>query len=98
MIDLTIVAVQTVFGSNFFGFEDNDGSAKLRVASNFWIYVVATASLLCVTISAWWWCLRVSRSRDNDEESNDGRNGTAEQSAVQESDCVTLPPRYSTNL
>ncbi|MCJ1271177.1 hypothetical protein MMC22_011076 [Lobaria immixta] len=97
-IFLPATLVATVFGSNFFGFEDNGGSAKLRVASNFWIYVVATASLLCVTISAWWWCLRVSRSRDNDEESNDGRNGTAEQSAVEESDCVTLPPRYSTNL
>lgn len=92
---MTFAAKQTVFGSNFFGFEDNNGSAKLRVASNFWIYVVATGSLLCITFPAWWWCLRASRSRDNDEESN---SGPAKRTAMEESDPLTLPPCYSSNI
>lgn len=31
---------------------------------------MATVALLCITLSAFWWCLRVSKSSDVDEERN----------------------------
>lgn len=80
--------VQTLFGSNFFGFEDNDGSANLRVASNFWIYVVTTVTLLCITFSVWWWCLRVSRSRDVDEESSGDQIRPSKKAQMKEAESV----------
>jgi len=59
---------QSLFGSNFFGFQSTDQGKKLAIASNFWIYIVATVALTGATIILWVWWWRKIKSRENLEE------------------------------
>lgn len=43
--------MQTLFGSNFFGYSQQDN--KLTVASNIWVYVVTAVGLSSITILCW---------------------------------------------
>ena len=51
---------QTLFGMNFFGFEDTNEGHSLVVASNIWIYVAAalTCSITTVGLGYFWWSRR----------------------------------------
>jgi len=60
--------VQTIFGSNFFGFQSTGNGNRLAIASNFWIYIVATIALSGATIILWFWWWRNTRARENLEE------------------------------
>ncbi|KAI9893694.1 MAG: hypothetical protein M1814_005910 [Vezdaea aestivalis] len=67
-IFLPATLVATLFGSNFFGFINNGGKARLQIATNFWIYVVATVILLAMTLTGWWWCLNVTKFPSHDDD------------------------------
>jgi len=54
--------MQTLFGSNFFGFKSDRSRNILVVAENIWIYLVTAVGLSSLTLAAWFWWLRRSRS------------------------------------
>lgn len=51
----SIVICQSLFGSNFFGFDSSNGKHTLLVASNIWIYFLTTILLLSLTVTGWWY-------------------------------------------
>ena len=53
--------MQTLFGSNFFGFKSGRSRDVLVVAENIWIYLVTAIGLSSITIAAWFWWLRRTR-------------------------------------
>lgn len=50
---------KTIFGMNFFDFQDDD----IKVAKNFWIYVLIAGSLSGLTVLFWYYWQRRVRSK-----------------------------------
>ncbi|KAF4312785.1 hypothetical protein GTA08_BOTSDO11761 [Botryosphaeria dothidea] len=56
--------VASLFGMNFFDFDD--GMSSLRIAANSWIYLVVTVPLTLLTALAWWFAANgQKKKRDN---------------------------------
>ncbi|KAF1845215.1 uncharacterized protein K460DRAFT_416511 [Cucurbitaria berberidis CBS 394.84] len=61
--------VATLFGSNFFGFEDTKDGHSLAIASNVWIYVIVAFAVSAITMAMWyWWYSRRPTTLDQDDE------------------------------
>jgi hypothetical protein len=54
------IQLQTLFGSNFFGYETTSSGSELTMASNVWVYFILAVSVSGMTVLLWWWWWRKS--------------------------------------
>ena len=59
---------------------------------------MATVAMLSITISAWWWGLRVSRSLDVDEERNEDQIGLSKSAQIAGMESMTVTGSYPTRI